>query len=226
MSEGNSMADTRTVEGKFIHFLAGEHIANSVDRLVAAAREYGSASGFFNDIELKATATTTPEEVVSFYNSEIDRRVAAFINSPEGKEAERITHIDGPQNERQTANAAFIAAANPSTVLSLLKENEELRKALEGMLDMFIGYSCPQLDAAITAMQRIGRDRWSMVYQMKASVFEFDDGETDMKSDETLSKIENTTDGFIVSYWSGRFSKIFPTLEEAVEAHKDNFCRN
>lgn len=112
MSEGNSMADTRTVEGKFIHFLAGEHIANSVDRLVAAAREYGSASGFFNDIELKATATTTPEEVVSFYNSEIDRRVAAFINSPEGKEAERITHIDGPQNERQTANAAFIAASS------------------------------------------------------------------------------------------------------------------
>lgn len=89
MSEGNSMADTRTVEVKFIHFLAGEHIAKSVDRLVAAAREYGSAGGFFNDIELKATATTTPEEVVRFYNSEIDRRVAAFINSPEGKEAER-----------------------------------------------------------------------------------------------------------------------------------------
>jgi heme-degrading monooxygenase HmoA len=88
------MADTRTVEGKFIHFLAGEHIANSVDRLVAAAREYGSASGFFNDIELKATATTTPEEVVSFYNSEIDRRVAAFINSPEGKEAERKREAD------------------------------------------------------------------------------------------------------------------------------------
>jgi len=60
MSEGNSMADTRTVEGKFIHFLAGEHIANSVDRLVAAAREYGSASGFFNDLEVKGTAHTEP----------------------------------------------------------------------------------------------------------------------------------------------------------------------
>ena len=44
---------------------------------------------------------------------------------------------------------------------------DQLSDALAGMLDAFGGYVCPEVDAAITSMQRLGRDRWSMDAQMR-----------------------------------------------------------
>lgn len=44
----------------------------------------------------------------------------------------------------------------------------DLIRALAGMLDSFGGYVTPEVDAAITAMQKCGIDRWSMDAQMKA----------------------------------------------------------
>ena len=38
----------------------------------------------------------------------------------------------------------------------------ELSAALAGMLDEFGGYVIPAVDAAITAMQNLGKDRWSL----------------------------------------------------------------
>lgn len=41
--------------------------------------------------------------------------------------------------------------------------------ALSGMLDIFGGYSIPECDAAIAAMQALGLDRWSMQSSMEKS---------------------------------------------------------
>ena len=45
---------------------------------------------------------------------------------------------------------------------------EPVVKSLAGMLDTFGGYQCPEVDAAITAMQGACIDRWSMQAQMEA----------------------------------------------------------
>lgn len=93
----------------------------------------------------------------------------------------RLTHIDGPQNDRQESLVAFIAATNPQVILSLLSELDslkgrvrELEEGVAGMLDIFVGYCCPEVDAAISVMQKVGVDRWSMKAQME-SVFAIPD---------------------------------------------------
>ncbi len=50
----------------------------------------------------------------------------------------------------------------------------ELEEGLAGMLDNFVGYCCPEVDAAISVMQKVGVDRWSMQAQME-SVFAIPD---------------------------------------------------
>lgn len=55
----------------------------------------------------------------------------------------------------------------------LQKERGELVEALAGLLAAFGGYCIPEVDAAILAMQKIGKDRWSMQAQMdKAALLE------------------------------------------------------
>lgn len=54
--------------------------------------------------------------------------------------------LDGPA-ERGTANAAFIAAANPAAVLALLDENARLRQALEQAF-AYVQSAIPVLRAA------------------------------------------------------------------------------
>lgn len=46
---------------------------------------------------------------------------------------------------------------------------DALAKALAGMLDSFGGYSTRECDAAITVMQNLGLDRWSMQASMETS---------------------------------------------------------
>ena len=84
MAKGAPMNGVRTIS-----FSLGEHISRAAEQLVAAAREHGSAIGWFNEIALTATAETTPKEVVEVFNRECELRAEAYRNSPEGKEAER-----------------------------------------------------------------------------------------------------------------------------------------
>lgn len=81
--------DVREKRAKIVNFGAGEHIAQSAEKLVAAAKDNGAANGVFNEIELTATAVSTSDSIVNFYNQESKRRAEAYRNSPEGKEAER-----------------------------------------------------------------------------------------------------------------------------------------
>lgn len=60
------------------------------------------------------------------------------------------------------------AARDIAGELNAAPRTEALANALAGMLDAFGGYVCPEVDDAISAMQKIGRDRWSMDAQMKA----------------------------------------------------------
>lgn len=61
-----------------------------------------------------------------------------------------IRHKDERALDEAKANARLIAAA------------PKLKDALAAMLDFWGGYECPEVDAAITVMQEIGEDRWSM----------------------------------------------------------------
>jgi hypothetical protein len=61
----------------------------------------------------------------------------------------------------QEANAAFIVEA--------VNSHDALVKALAGLLDTFGGYPIPECDAAITVMQSLGLDRWSMQSSMEKS---------------------------------------------------------
>lgn len=63
-----------------------------------------------------------------------------------------------PMLSEQLANARLIAAA------------PDLKQALAAMLDLWGGYECPEVDAAITVMQSLGEDRWSMQAQMDAAL--------------------------------------------------------
>ncbi len=59
------------------------------------------------------------------------------------------------------------AARSIAEELNAAPHTEALADALAGMLDAFGGYVCPEVDDAISAMQAIGRDRWSMNAQMQ-----------------------------------------------------------
>lgn len=72
-----------------IKFLAGTHIDQAAEQLVAAAVEHGMATGEFNGIALTANALTTPADVVSYWNEEHEVRAAKWRASPEGRKAEQ-----------------------------------------------------------------------------------------------------------------------------------------
>lgn len=71
---------------------------------------------------------------------------------------------------RRTIPGVPVTNAGPSpSNTSSRPMHDALVKALSGMLDSFGGYSIPEVDAAITAMQDLGLDRWSMQSQMERS---------------------------------------------------------
>lgn len=63
-----------------------------------------------------------------------------------------------------TKSEAQDAAANAR----LIAVAPDMKAAITGLLDQFGGYVCPEIDAAITVMQKIGADRWSMQAQIEA----------------------------------------------------------
>ena len=50
---------------------------------------------------------------------------------------EIVRTVSGTSNGSRAANAAFIAAANPATILALLSANREMGEALEELTDVF-----------------------------------------------------------------------------------------
>lgn len=46
-----------------------------------------------------------------------------------------------------------------------------------------------------------------------------------MNPDDIIDRIENTARGFIVTYRSGRETRPFLSLDDAVKAHKVSRCR-
>jgi len=72
-----------------VESLPGTHIDRAAESLVSAAIEHGSASGEFNGISLTADATSSPQEIVSRWNSASEERERLWRESPEGKKAER-----------------------------------------------------------------------------------------------------------------------------------------
>lgn len=82
-----------------------------------------------------------------------------FDGPPEVGNWAPVASVEGDYGEHGEgeANARLIAAA------------PDLKQAIAGLLDTFGGYNCPEVDAAITAMQKVGEDRWSMQSQMAAN---------------------------------------------------------
>jgi hypothetical protein len=54
-------------------------------------------------------------------------------------------------------------------VLAIISDVEALVNVIAGVLDAFGGYATPEMDAAITVMQQLGLDRWSMQSSMERS---------------------------------------------------------
>lgn len=67
-----------------LDFLGGTSIGLAAQQLCEAAAEHGGARGTFNDIELVATADSTPEAIADFYMEQSAARAAAYRKSPEG----------------------------------------------------------------------------------------------------------------------------------------------
>lgn len=72
-----------------VHFGPGEHISRAACRLVDAAKKYGEANGFFNEIELVATSTSLPQDITEYFTTEIARQSAAYWASPAGIAAKK-----------------------------------------------------------------------------------------------------------------------------------------
>lgn len=70
-----------------IEFMGGCHIDEAARQLVAAAIEHGEATGSFNDIELKASPESKPEQIVSDWNARQAAAAEAYRNSHAGKKA-------------------------------------------------------------------------------------------------------------------------------------------
>ena len=72
---------------KNVDFGAGTHISEAAKMLVSAAAEHGEARGSFNDIELRATANDTPEELAAKWERDLETRAEAYRKSPAGIKA-------------------------------------------------------------------------------------------------------------------------------------------
>jgi len=76
-----------------LDFGPGCHIKNAAEMLVAAAIEHGEARGFFNEIELRATASDTPDQIVAKWDRDFEARAEAYRKSPAGiKAAQESEH--------------------------------------------------------------------------------------------------------------------------------------
>lgn len=85
-----------------------------------------------------------------------------------------IGHCDMAQIFDADGNAlAFVEVTDNAKLASdrarLIAAAPKLKDALAAMLDLWSGYECPEVDAAIAVMQEIGEDRWSMQAQMDAA---------------------------------------------------------
>ncbi len=78
-----------------LEFLPGDHISQAAEKMVDLVRRTGrDVAALFNGISLVATKSTTPSDIVAFYNSESERRAREFRESPEGKAEARRNELD------------------------------------------------------------------------------------------------------------------------------------
>lgn len=70
-----------------VKFLAGTHIEQAAEQLVAIANKDGSAWGFFNDVKLAAMRGASPADVVSDFTAEVKHQSDAYEKSEAGKQA-------------------------------------------------------------------------------------------------------------------------------------------
>lgn len=61
------------------------------------------------------------------------------------------------------------ALADAGADARLMAASQRMKAAIEGLLDAFGGYVCPEVDAGIAVMQEIGVDRWSMQARLEAT---------------------------------------------------------
>lgn len=68
-----------------VYIGAGTHIDRAAAMMIEAAkRGDGEAAAEFNGVALRATATSTPQEITAEYDRITAERAAAYRRSPEG----------------------------------------------------------------------------------------------------------------------------------------------
>jgi hypothetical protein len=80
---------------------------------------------------------------------------------------QRADELAVTQEGREHHERWFRILTHPDA--KLIQAAPTLADALAGVLDLFGGYCCPEIDAAILAMQEAGYDRWSMQAQIEES---------------------------------------------------------
>jgi hypothetical protein len=81
---------------------------------------------------------------------------------------EAVIHFEGDEDSEISIHCPGAFRLAP-LVVTAVNNHASMVKALSDVLDAFGGYATPEMDAAITAMQALGLDRWSMQASMEKS---------------------------------------------------------
>lgn len=122
-----------------IEFSAGQLVRSAAEALVKAAREHGTASGSFNDIEMAADGSMDADAIVAKWLRDMDARSVAYRNSPEGMAAAAM---------REAEMVRLQAKADMSTDPDWCRENpreaaseiDRLRKRVEELEQIAAGW--------------------------------------------------------------------------------------
>lgn len=83
-----------------VAFAPGQHVDAAAAKLCEVARAEGAAHGSFNEVQLSADKSSTPESVLKDYDRIVEERAKAYRESPEG-----IAATERSNEDRRTKQA-------------------------------------------------------------------------------------------------------------------------
>lgn len=106
---------------------AVNHISRAAEEMVTLAKDNDCAVvSKFNDIPVRATPSSTPDQVVAAFSAECERQRQAWIISPEYKKQQEELRLKDEQKQK-----AFTAAIAASPAEISLSDAEFLKKQVE-----------------------------------------------------------------------------------------------
>ncbi len=116
--------------------MAGENVSETAKRMVALAKKTkGVVTAKFNDIALTAKPETdSPDAIVQYYQTELNRRHEVYVKSPEYKKRQREAEED---QRRQDLMLKGALAAAPEKMT--LRDEEGWKKAVAANKDGYGG---------------------------------------------------------------------------------------